>query len=163
MQPTQKIDPRATQVNKLSVINKKLCYDGEACENVVSQSQGMKNFVKYLLKNYPNGAVLIAHNGNRFDFRLLRRNLEKYKCGFSKDYPIHCIDSIKIFKHHFPCLGTYSQPSLLERFAGSENISDAHEAVGDCINLKNAIKVAAREKRMSIAQFIGNSTDLTDL
>ena len=36
----------------------------------------------------------------------------------------------------------------------SENVSSGHEAVGDCVNLRNAIEAAAQEKNISLTEFL---------
>ena len=154
MQPTQRIHSGASRVNKLTIVKNKLCYNKVECADVVSPEKGIDNFVNHLHKHYPDGVVLLAHNGARFDFPLLKRDLERNGKTLTQNYPIECIDSIKIFKKHFPDLEAYNQPYLIERFLGSENVSDAHEAVGDCINLRNALEAAAQEKNMSISEFI---------
>ena len=68
-----------------------------------------------------------------------------------------CVDSIKVFKTQFPGFA-YNQPYLIERFLGSENVSSAHEAIGDCINLRNALEMAAKEKNISLAEFLSISS-----
>ena len=154
MQPTQRIHSGASRVNKLTLQNSRLCYNGIECNDVVPPKKGIKNFVNHLVQNYPDGVALIAHNGHRFDFPLLKRDLQKHESVLIDNYPIECIDSISIFKKHFPGLGAYNQPCLIERFVGSENVSDAHEAVGDCINLKRAMVLAAEEKQMALSEFL---------
>ena len=154
MQPTQRIHSGASRVNKLTIVNKKLCYNGVECENVLSSPKGIDNLVGYLQRQYPKGVVLIAHNGARFDFPLLKRDLQNNENFLESNYDIECVDSIKIFKKHFPALEAYNQPYLIERFLGSENVSDAHEAVGDCENLRDALERAAQEKNLSMAEFL---------
>ena len=154
IQPTQRIHSSASAVNKLTVRNNKLCYNGAECSNVVSAEEAIENFHHYLNKNFPEGVVLVAHNGARFDFPLLKRDLTIYQKYRNKNYNIMCIDSIKVFKTQFPGLDAYNQPYLIERFLGSENVSSAHEAIGDCINLRNALEMAAKEKNISLAEFL---------
>ena len=154
MQPTQRIHSGASRVNKLTIRNKKLCYNGVECEDVLSPAKGIDNLAGYLQRKYPKGVVLIAHNGARFDFPLLKRDLEKNNNFCKSNYVIECIDSIKIFKKHFPTLEAYNQPYLIQRFLGSENVSDAHEAVGDCENLRDALERAAQEKNLTMAEFL---------
>ena len=154
IQPTQRIHSSASAVNKLTIRNNKLCYNGVECSNVVSAEEAMESFHYYLNKNFPEGVVLIAHNGARFDFPLLKRDLMTYQKFRNKNYSIMCIDSIKVFKTQFPGLDAYNQPYLIERFLGSENVSSAHEALGDCINLRNALEMAAKEKNISLAEFL---------
>ena len=154
LQPTQYIHPRASAVNKLTIKNDKLCYNDVECKNVLPAEEGISKLKKYLYKNFPNGVTLIAHNGDNFDFPLLRRDWIKYNRSLDKNYCIHCVDSISLFKRQFPSLGRYNQPYLLERFLGSENIESEHEAIGDCINLRSAIEAAAKEKNISLAEFL---------
>ena len=154
IQPTQRIHSGASAVNKLTIVRNKLCYNGKECNNVLPAEEAIESFAAYLHENFPEGVELIAHNGARFDFPLLKRDLMKSFQFYNKSYPIRCIDSIKIFKTQFPGLDAYNQPYLLKRFLGSENVSRAHEAVGDCINLRNAIETAAKEKNMSLKEFL---------
>ena len=154
IQPTQRIHSGASAVNKLTIINKKLCYNGVECQDVVSMEEGIESFWNYLYQNFPEGVVLIAHNGARFDFPLLKRDLLKYPEVRDKNYPMMCIDSLKLFKTQFPGLDAYNQPYLIQRFLGSENVSSAHEAVGDCVNLRNAIEAAAQEKNICLTEFV---------
>ena len=154
IQPTQRIHSGASAVNKLTIVKNKLCYNGKECNNVLPAEEAIESFAAYLHENFPEGVELIAHNGARFDFPLLKRDLMKSFQFYNKSYPIRCIDSIKIFKTQFPGLDAYNQPYLLKRFLGSENVSRAHEAVGDCINLRNAIETAAKEKNMSLKEFL---------
>ena len=67
-----------------------------------------------------------------------------------------------VFRKHFPNLQEYKQPFLIERFVRSETVYDAHEAEGDCINLKALIEKAANEKRMTVVEFIGESINFSD-
>lgn len=154
MQPTQRIHPDASRVNKLTIVNRKLCYKGVECDNVLAPPEGIDNLVGYLQTKYPMGVVLIAHNGARFDFPRLKRHLEKNENFLKSNYVIECIDSIQIFKKHFPALEAYNQRYLIKRFLGSEKVSDAHEAVGDCENLRDALESAAQETNMPIAEFL---------
>ena len=154
IQPTQRIHSGASAVNKLTVVNNKLCYNGVECSDVVSIEECIERLWNYLYQNFPAGAVLIAHNGARFDFPLLKRDLMKYDKVHDKKYKMLCIDSIKLFKTQFPGLEAYNQPYLIQRFLGSENVSSAHEAVGDCVNLRSAIEAASHEKNISLTEFL---------
>ena len=159
LQPTKPIDPGASTVNHLRIgINNKLQYKGIECRNVVSAKEGIMKFQEYLKCNYPDGVTLIAHNGENFDFPLLKKYLEMYNTSFSdgneSSYPIKCIDSLLAFRRHYRGLSSYRQDYLIKKFSGLSTPKDAHEALGDCINLSNAIKVASAEKNLSISQFL---------
>lgn len=162
IQPTKPIHPKAAEVNHLSVgIDNRLCYREIECENVVSASEGIQKFLEYLKHNYPEGAILIAHNGATFDFPLLRRYLDKHVSNLSEEslsYQIMCIDSLWVFQKHYRGLNSYNQDYLIKRFPGVSSPKDAHDALGDCINLSNAIKSAALEKKLSLTQFLGELT-----
>lgn len=72
----------------------------------------------------------------------------------SLDYVINCIDSLDVFRKHFPELQAYNQPYLVQRFLKDRNTSTAHEAVGDCANLKNLIEAGASKKNISLSTFL---------
>ena len=73
IQPTKPIHPKASEVTHLSIgINNRLCYRGIECKNVVTASNAIQKFQEYLKHNYPEGVILIAHNGTTFDFPLLK-------------------------------------------------------------------------------------------
>lgn len=160
-QPMGPIDPKATEINQLSLgIDSMLCYRGLECENVVKASEGIKRFKNYLMCNYPEGAILVAHNGDIFDFPVLKRYLETYDqefCNNKDKYPIDCIDSLGAFQRHFRGLSSYKQECLMTRFAKGKSLKDAHDALGDCLNLRVAINAAAFEKNLTVAQFLGES------
>jgi len=160
--PTKPISNGTTEKNHLTIgSNNRLFYKGAECENAVSAAEGMKRFLDYLEYNFPEGVILIAHNGNTFDFPLLKRYLTNYKWNFSSNqirYQIMCIDSLRAFKTHYQGLISHKQDQLIEIFRGSLCNRDAHEALGDCVNLSSAIKVAASRKNLSVSEFIGEST-----
>ena len=154
MQPTQQIDPGASRVNNLTIRDDKLCYNGAECSNVVSAERGIIHFITHIKKYYPDGVLLIAHNGDKFDFPLLQRDLKKYGSDLKMKYRVAGLDSLNVFRRMYPGLRAYNQPYLVERFLENENVGAAHEAVGDCSNLKRVIETAAAEKKMSISEFL---------
>jgi len=162
IQPTQPIPAETTKINSLSLgIDNRLCYKGFECQNVVSAAEGIERFLEHLTLNYPDGVILIAHNGETFDFPLLRKYLLKYSMNRSIENickEIMCIDSLWAFKKHYQGLISYKQDRLIEIFRDSCSQKDAHEALGDCINLSTAIKIAAMKKNLSVSQFLGEMT-----
>jgi len=160
VQPKGRIDPRATQVNQLSLgINGKLCYRGIECRNVLNSTTAIKNLRAYLKNNYPEGAILIAHNGDTFDFPVLRRYFEtnNIHSDDKEGYSITCIDSMRVFRKHFGGLSSYKQEHIVKRFPSGDNLREAHDALGDCLNLRGAIHAAAAEKRKELSNFLGES------
>ena len=159
IEPTQPIDRMASAVNHLAIVNDKLFYRNKQIKDIVSSSQAMQNFMDYLTQNYPTGVILIAHNGNRFDFRHIGRYLEilqnKSNMKVSELYDFRCIDTLQVFKQNFPGESSYSQRNILGKFVRDTELKDDHEAIGDCINLKYAITNAAKRKSMTVKQFLG--------
>ena len=154
--PTQPIDSGATMVNHLSIIQNRLCYRGEEVQGVVSAPEAINLLNIYLRTNYPDGVTLVAHNGIRLDFPRLCRYFEKYRGDSNTSiFPIKCVDTINVFKKHFPEEGQYNQPYLVKRFSYGTQMKDAHEGVGDCMNLKMVLRNAAKDKKMSVEQFLG--------
>ena len=147
-------------MNHLTLENNRLCYSNREIKDVVAPLQAIQNFKTYLLENYPDGVILLAHNGIRFDFRHIGRYLQMFdtqvKATPNKIYSIQCIDTLQVFKRNFPGEKSYSQQNILARFLMGTQLKDGHEAVGDCINLREAIKKAAKMKGTSLRQFIGD-------
>merc|ERR1719361_978158 len=160
IQPKGRIDPFASEVNQLSLgINGKLCYRGIECRNVTNSTTAIKNLKEYLKNNYPEGAILIAHNGDTFDFSVLRRYLEANNINSDdkEGFSITCIDSMRVFQNNFGGLSSYKQEHIVNRFCTEDNLREAHDALGDCLNLRVALHAAAAEKRKKISNFLGES------
>ena len=153
-QPTQPISPNATKVNNLAVINYKLCRNGRECKDVVHPKTGLTMFIDQLVQNYPDGVILIAHNGAKFDFPRLKRNLDRFDVKLKTNYTIHCIDSLPLFRQNFPNLEAHNQPVLVRRFLNASKVPNEHDALVDCMNLKKIIKAAARQKKEDISAFL---------
>ena len=163
LQPSREIDPGASRVNRLTLVNDKLCYNGIACKNVVPQEAGINIFFEHISKYYPDGVTLVAHNGFRFDFPLIKRDLRKYRFDekLGDQYQIKGLDSLEVFRKQFPRLSKHNQPHLVEQFLGPEKSLEAHEAIGDCVNLKCIIETAAKEKGLTVMEFLGLSNNRT--
>lgn len=86
-------------------------------------------------------SCLIAHNGNAFDFRLLRRELNDDM--ITKH--MHCFDTLVHSQRAFECSPRSLANTYREKFGGVP--TDAHRAIPDAMNL---LKIAAMTKRSFI-------------
>ena len=113
LQPSREIDPGASRVNRLTLVNDKLCYNGIACKNVVPQEAGINIFFEHISKYYPDGVTLVAHNGFRFDFPLIKRDLRKYRFdeNLGEQYQIIFHDNATPTGEHARC---YNAPGMNE-------------------------------------------------
>ncbi|CAC5366195.1 unnamed protein product [Mytilus coruscus] len=88
-----------------------------------------------------NNAILIAHNGNKFDFRILSNAADKSKLfNLYLENCVGCIDSIVVMKPKFPKLPKYSQPYLAEHICNKNY--NAHNALDDVSMLNEILKEA---------------------
>ncbi|CAC5416302.1 unnamed protein product [Mytilus coruscus] len=101
--------------------------------------EALSNFFLWLQKF--NNAVLIAHNGKKFDFRILSNAADKSKLfNLYLESCVGCIDSIAVMKSKFPKLPKYSQPYLAEHVCNKNY--NAHNALDDVSMLNEILKEA---------------------
>ena len=88
---------------------------------------------KYYVHN-PNISMSFysAHNGNKFDFPLLMKEIKR--AGASLQTEVLCVDTWVGCKHLLTDLRSYSLPNVYKELLGSEPPS-SHEAEADCFNL----------------------------
>jgi len=73
--PSKRIHPKASEVNKITVDAQYMYVDGKRVEHV-DQHSAMTDFVQFV-QQVPGPVVLVAHNGQRFDFpRLVQTAVE---------------------------------------------------------------------------------------
>jgi len=83
------------------------------------------------IAGFANGLpiTLCAHNGKRFDFRIIAFENARHKV---KNLPnLYCTDTIPVFKELFPGLENYKLGTIYSD-AFKEQIKDQHTALGDC-------------------------------
>ncbi|XP_055995767.1 uncharacterized protein LOC125668954 isoform X2 [Ostrea edulis] len=97
-------------------------------------------FIKWI-KSFPN-AVLISHNGRRFDFPvLLKTVMDIGKTGEFFDNVCGFIDSLAVFRKIYPGRKTYKQEDLVNSLLNTSY--DAHNAIGDVRALGKLIEHVA--------------------
>jgi len=73
--PSKRIHPKASDVNKISADAKHMYVDGKRVEHV-DQHSAMTDFAQFV-RQVPAPVILVAHNGQRFDFpRLVQTAVE---------------------------------------------------------------------------------------
>ncbi|VDI16386.1 Hypothetical predicted protein [Mytilus galloprovincialis] len=101
--------------------------------------EALSNFFLWLQKF--NNAILIAHNGKKFDFRILSNAADKCKLfNLYLESCVGCIDSIAVMKSKIPKLPKYSQPYLAEHVCNKNY--NAHNALDDVSMLNEILKAA---------------------
>ena len=151
LEPTCHISWSSSQVTGLTINGLDLCLNGEAINNTLPPDEGIDNFILWLQTNFPNGCILVAHNGKRFDFPILKRYLKKSSKTFSE--PFIGIDSREIFKTHFPHLRKNKMQNLVEEFLPND-LHKYHDAFEDAKSLSTVIEKACKKKEISIREFL---------
>jgi DNA polymerase III epsilon subunit-like protein len=104
----------------------------------------------WLHAHFRNGCILVAHNGKRFDFPILKRYLQLT----SKTYDeLYGIDSREIFKAHFPDLIKNKMEHLVDEFLPPRKYKH-HDALVDAQNLSSVIKTASQKKGIELRDFL---------
>ena len=89
------------------------------------------------ITNTTNYTYIVAHNGDNYDFIMLREHL-KY-CGFNlHNLPIRSLDTLLIAKKLYPHLTKYSLSSLCAQF--NCGVLEAHRAKGDTQMVQNLFR-----------------------
>lgn len=65
--PTKSIDPSASAVNRITIANGQMFYDGQRVDAVPAQA-ALTEFCKFV-ERCGSIVILAAHNGKTFDFR----------------------------------------------------------------------------------------------
>lgn len=93
--------------------------------------------------------VLIAHNGNAFDSKIMQGNAKEYDIDISD---VQFNDSLPMFKYYFDDEPSYSQPLLYKRIIGKTY--KAHHALEDSKALHRLIReCSGRTEREVIPMF----------
>ena len=150
-EPTCHISWSSSQVTGLTVNGLDLCLNGEVIKDVLPSDEAIDSFILWLQAHFPNGCILVAHNGKRFDFPIFKRYLKQSTKTFGE--PFYGIDSREIFKAHFPHLGKIKMQNLVEEFLPN-NSCRYHDAFEDAKNLGAIIGEACKKKEISIREFL---------
>lgn len=150
MLPDCQIEEGASRVNKFTVETKEstgkryLCHKGESLwVPVASQEEGKKFVVDWLketkerFQKEGKEVHLVAHNGKKFDFPILRRMCENVgfvldDCGF------WFVDTCEIYGNDLQWEGAVTQTNIYKKLFGGETYS-AHDASQDCKALKRIV------------------------
>ena len=128
-----------------------LCLNGEVINDTLPANEAIESFILWLQTYFPNGCILVAHNGKRFDFPIFKRYLKQSSKIYGE--PLFGIDSREIFKSHFPHLGKNKMQNLVEEFLPNK-LHKYHDAFQDAKNLGAVIEEASKKKDMSVREFL---------
>ena len=118
------INRGAQRVHAISIVDDKLCKNGEVIPDVVSAEEGLedfKNFLDDLRHNDEDKIVLCAYNGLRFDSKVLAHNLVEN--GVELPTNLEFRDSLDILKKYKEQIGKkyFFFEIHLIRFKGVQN------------------------------------------
>jgi len=149
-EPTCHISKGSSRVTGLTINGLDLCLNGDVITDTVSAADGIEMFILWLHAHFSNGCILVAHNGKRFDFPILKRYLQLT----SKTYDeLYGIDSREIFKAHFPDLNKNKMENLVDEFLPPRKYQH-HDALVDAQNLSAVIKSASKKKGVELSEFL---------
>lgn len=103
-------------------------------DNTFNENTG--NLINSFLSQLPEPICLVAHNGTKFDYPLLKTHLQKVNTDLPSS--ISCCDSLTIFKITQPYLKKYSLTEIYKTTFGNDP-ANAHNAESDVINLMNCV------------------------
>lgn len=87
------------------------------------------------LQRLPQPVGLLAHNGDRFDFRLFARHLTEAGINILNLQGVVCCDTLKAFKETWKGFSSYKLSDVHETVCG-QTPKDVHTAEGDCAMLR---------------------------
>ncbi|CAG2185916.1 unnamed protein product [Mytilus edulis] len=147
--------PMSNEAEKVTGIvwdGRKLFYKGVELD-FVNIKVAISDFFMWL--NQFSNAVLVAHNGKNFDFRVLSTAV--YNCNMYDNFTqivMGFIDSLALFRSNFPKIEKYNQPFLAQHFCKEEY--NAHNAVDD-VNMLDKILIAANVSKELMLKLCYNS------
>lgn len=168
--PEKNISAGASKVNKLSTTfrngQKVLLRESKVVACDVTPKQGLENFVNFLeetkKESNSKAIVLIAHNGNNFDFPILVNSLVTYSLfARFKKLDVMLLDSLKVFKAKL----TNNYSMSLSKIYGhlfTENF-DAHDANEDVKALSRCINKIIPDIEVFIREFSETLKSLEDV
>uniref|UniRef100_A0A914X3F2 Uncharacterized protein n=1 Tax=Plectus sambesii TaxID=2011161 RepID=A0A914X3F2_9BILA len=143
--PKVPIHPTASAVTGLSVKNKTLWRHGKALPTV-DVERGMSEFVDFieeqLSSQHDTMAVMVAHNGHRFDHIFLVKYMKRFGLHLRGVWQrvLFC-DSLLHARRSY---NSYKLIDVHKRLCPDKNF-DAHNAVGDCQAVLDILQVWQRE------------------
>ena len=149
-EPTCHINKGASRITGLTINGLDLCLHGDVIRDTVPAKEGIEKFISWLQVHFASGCILLAHNGKRFDFPILKRYIKL--CSISYD-GVYGLDSREVFKAQFPNLVKYKMENLVQEFAPASKYN-SHDALGDAQNLSAVIQKASKLKNLRLYEFL---------
>ncbi|KAK3744841.1 hypothetical protein RRG08_050780 [Elysia crispata] len=103
------------------------------------------------LKHLPQPVCLVAHNGARYDFPLLARQLEDAGVNISNLENISCVDTIPIFQVMMP-MRRYRLDEMYRQICGTSFSQKKHSAEDDCVKLMEIIRKKDSESFVKLCE-----------
>ena len=120
IKPDKKISEKISEIT--SITNKDV-------ENAINQLEGINKILDWIKDD-----ILIAHNGNSFDFNFIIKKALKYNLPLPKNT---CIDTLNIARGLYPSFKSHTLGKIATKIKVEYDASDAHRADYDAIVLSN--------------------------
>merc|ERR1712156_937328 len=121
------------------------------------ETNGLPQFIGWNNVEILQIALVDAKSGNKYWNQYINPT-KPISNGTTEKNHLTVGSNNRLFYKGKECENAVSASEGIERFRGSLCNRDAHEALGDCMNLYSAIKVAASRRNLSVSEFIGESS-----
>ena len=145
MLPTVVISENSTKVHGMTVQDGKLLDKNGEEIATESPKSGLTKFLEFLKSS--NCKYLVAHNNFKYDWHVLKKNLQKFKINHLIINQLIPLDSQIFIEEEFPNwpYEDYSVKNCLKVICDEEQIeSEAHDALHDAISAKKICEQGAK-------------------
>ena len=143
VKPRKPINAQASEITGLTYKRGQMYLRGQPV-NSIPIDQCLREFLEFL---GDRKVVLVAHNGSRFDFKILRRVAKDFDLlPELRERVVGCLDTLNMFRMCYPelrdtCDKPYSLKNLVEELLEEEY--STHDALEDSRYLKRLTKQAS--------------------
>lgn len=130
-------------LNNLSFDNHHLLRHQKSKTSILS-SEALNNFLEYLwqvseeMNNWK--IILMAHNGDEFDFKMLFKSYKEQGVGLDQLSIIEgCLDSFHLLRHTHPHLESHEQEELARKFLSSKENFSPQSALQQSVVLQKIV------------------------
>ena len=123
----------------------------------MSAEDGLRSFVEFLYDEFCGDAVvLVAHNGLRFDAKVLKTSLARYGIAVPQLITKYWCFADSMTLPSADGQGGRSLQALMRRYLGNRAVQ-THEALDDAEQLGKVIKEIAEERKLSLLDLLASA------
>lgn len=135
--PKVAIGAKASEMTGISIkqtLNGPIMTLHDQVQEALSLREAIQEFFEWLDCNQYADVVLVAHNGDKFDFPILIEAMKKVGCFQSFQQRVSwMLDSLPLMREKYPNLSSHSLPRLVRDILGES--FNAHHALDDAAAL----------------------------